>query len=434
MDGLLLKKAAIQSVALMLAVITLSFALRQYQTVVTSASGKALESGTGIVQADVSSTITSPPVSNLVNTQTALNGVQKLISGVNQEIVSQLGSNFIMIKRPEGTDQTIKLEDIYINKSIRLTLTGLTVPYLNSDSVTRVRENDIFTGDPKYTEIKSLETNEDDGTTEEVITRDYGKDLSHGISIDTQEDKVTNGYTAQILIELDSVYAYEIYEDPNYYFISLRKPADVYDKILVIDAGHGGKDAGALSSGDRYYEKNINLAILLDLKELLDKENIKVYYTRTSDQTVFLRPRQELANAVDCDYFISIHCNANVVTSPNGTEVLYYDKEFKGVRNKDLANLLSEEISKTISLQKRGLVKKQGKEIYIMNNARVPMSLIEVGYLTNNNDMNYLSKPENQKAVAQGIYNAIMIAYKELPVKKDNDGKVADNGNMVFYD
>ena len=65
----------------------------------------------------------------------------------------------------------------------------------------------------------------------------------------------------------------------------------MYDRILVIDAGHGGLDSGAVSKDGRIYEKNLNLGIILALKELLDKENIKVYYTRIQDNKVYLRPR-----------------------------------------------------------------------------------------------------------------------------------------------
>ena len=129
---------------------------------------------------------------------------------------------------------------------------------------------------------------------------------------------------------------------------------------------------------------------------------------------MFLRPRVTLANAVDCDYFISIHCNSNEVTGPNGTEVLYYDTEYKGVKASELASIFADEISKTIPLINRGIVEKSGDDIFIMKKAQVPSILIEVGYMSNIYDMSYLSDSENRKAVAQGIYNGIIRAYAEL--------------------
>jgi N-acetylmuramoyl-L-alanine amidase len=424
MDKTLLKKAAMQSVALMVAVVTLSYALQHYQAVTIAASNMVKEDALGNTTAladtiESSGKLLTSQQNSASLTDTPIATLEELVNRVDEGIMSQLSDNYLVIQKPREKDVTFQLEDLYINKSIRLTLTGITKNTITSSMIARVRGNEIFTGDPKYNEIVSQDSNEENKTSEEVLTKDYGKDLSHGISITAVEDNITKLSTVQVLIELDSVYAYIIYEDANFYFIDLKKPSEVYDKILVIDAGHGGKDAGALSKGEKFYEKNINLDIVLHLKELLDKENIKVYYTRTADDKVFLRPRVTLANAVDCDYFISIHCNANEVTSPNGTEVLYYDNEYKGVAAEDLANLFSEELEKTVELERRGIVQKHEEDIFIMDKSVVPTVLIEVGYLTNNGDMNYLSSSVNRKAVAEGIYNGIMRAYKELPVTKE---------------
>ncbi len=426
MDKTLLKKAAIQSVTLMLAVITASYALKQYQTVTIEASNvvtidnsnESMEENIGELDLDHNMDMDrDEEMSDAeLGSEEELSELDQLLNQINPVILEQLSDNFLIIKKPQGELQEAQLEDLYINKSIRLTVAGIGDSNLTSEMVLRVRDMELYHGEPICTEHISYEIDEKDGTSEEIITKDFGKDIVHGLTITTEESSDTGLSTMQLLIELDHVYAYHLYEDNDYYVINLRKPSEVYDKIVVIDAGHGGKDAGALSKDETYYEKNINLDILLQLKELLDQENIKVYYTRTADDKIFLRPRAELANAVDCDYFISIHCNANEVTYPNGTEILYYNNEFKGVKAIDLADLFSEEIDKTTALVKQGVVEKQYNDVYIMDKAVVPMVLIEVGYLTNNSDMNYLSKPENRKEVAEGIYNGILRAYNELPV------------------
>jgi N-acetylmuramoyl-L-alanine amidase len=427
MDKMLLKKTAVQSVALMLAVITLSYALHQYQAVTISASdttasedfltssetAAASEEDSGASQ----NTQTDDPLSvnnqsdsdNIVSEQPE---IVKLMNGVNPEKLDKMGDRYLVIKKPQGSNISFHLEDLYVTKSIQIELTGLAGENLDSRMIGRAIYDEAFTGDPVYTEIVTPDTNKSDGTNQPVITKDFGNDFVHGITFTYKYDDKNKSYTSDILIELDSVYAQIVQEDQEYYYIDLKNPKDVYDKILVIDAGHGGKDGGAPSLGEQFYEKNINLGILLQLKKLLDKENIKVYYTRTGDDKVFLRPRVELANAVDCDFFISIHCNSNEVSWPNGTEILYYDTDFKGVKAKNLADLFSVELSKTIPLAPRGLVKKQGDEIFILDHAEVPAILIEVGYLSNNNDMNYLSKEKNRKEVAQGIFNGIMKAYE----------------------
>jgi N-acetylmuramoyl-L-alanine amidase len=424
MDKSLLKRVAIQSVALMVAVITSSYAFEQYKTVKISASNinqedvavtEDSDQGIDLIESSMVSLPETAAVAGPVIMATSLN---ELRSQADVDIMKQLSTDYLVIKKPNSDQSSIILEDLYVKKSIKISLSGVYQDVPGSSIIMRVRGEDFFLGDPVYTEVITQETDDVNGAIKEVTTRDYGKDISRGITFTNITDSETGLPKIEILIELDSVYAYTIYEDDNYFFIDLRKPSEVYDKILVIDPGHGGKDAGALSKNEMYYEKNINLGIVLALKELLDKENIKVYYTRTADDTVFLRPRVTLANAVDCDYFISIHCNSNEVSSPNGTEVLYYDTEFNSVPSEELAKLFSDELGKTIELRNRGIVLKHSKEIFIMDKAEVPLILIEMGYLSNSMDLNYLINQQNQKTIAQGIYNGIMKAFKEMPVSR----------------
>lgn len=417
MDKTLLKKAAIQSVALMLAVVTSAYALKQYQTVTIKAVSNYAEAATNDDTDSLDTTDAIDTEQQDTEPVIELTEVEKHFSGADQNILKQLGDNYLVIKKPEGEQLSLLLKDVYIKKSIQLTITGMVTEDLSSDMISRVKGEELFSGDPAYTETITTETDED-GNSKEVVTRDFGNDLSHGIIITTMPMDGTKQFSTEILIELDSVYVYTIYEDSVFYYINLQKPSDVYDKILVIDAGHGGKDGGASSKNGRYLEKNLNLDILLELKALLDKENIKVYYTRTGDDSVYLRPRVELGNAVDCDYFVSIHCNSNNVSSPNGSEVLYYDNKFKGVKNVSLAKLFSKELGDVIPLKNKGTVERHYEDLYIMDKAKIPMILIEVGYLSNSNDLNYLIKKDSRKSIALGIYNGIMKAYKELPVNR----------------
>ncbi len=426
MDKFLLKRAAIQSVALMIAVITSSYAFEQYRTVTIYASDisqedivDASETAQEIELVD-SGIISFPEVESavVIGPFIMANSLNDLRSQVDTEILKQLSTDYLVIKKPSSDHSSITLEDLYLKKSIKISLSGVYKDGPGSSMIMRVRGEDYFIGDPAYTEVITQETDEENGSVKEITTKDYGKEISRAITLTDYTDNETGLPKTEILMELDRVYAYTIYEDNNYFFIDLRKPSEVYDKILVIDPGHGGKDAGAVSKNEMYYEKNVNLGIVLALKELLDKENIKVYYTRTADDTVFLRPRVTLANAVDCDYFISIHCNSNEVSSPNGTEVLYYDTEFNSVSSEDLAKLFSEEMGKTVELSNRGIVLKHKKDIFIMDKAEVPMILIEMGYLSNSGDLNYLIDQQNQKTIAQGIYNGIRKAFEKLPVSR----------------
>jgi N-acetylmuramoyl-L-alanine amidase len=424
MDKLLLKKAAVQSIALMVAVVTSSFALQQYQAVSISANDEILKTDNTSYELagldpleDISIPVMAEQEQAAQEVFPLATNLTELETQIDKGVREKLSDNFLVIRKPDGDKPTMTLEDLYVNHSIQLDMTGLRENDITSNMILRVRGTEFYAGDPQFKEIVTVETDED-GASKEVVTKDYGTDFCHNIVMTAEQDTDTGFYHVRLLLELDSVYAYLVYEDTNYFYIDLKKPSDVYDKILVIDAGHGGKDAGALSRDKQIYEKNINLGIAMQLKELLDQENIKVYYTRTDDNTVFLRPRATLANSVDSDYFISIHCNTSEVTYPQGTEVLYYDNVFKDVPAKSLAALFSEEIGRSTKLKTRGILLEQMGDIFIMDKAEVPTILIETGYLSNSDDLNYLSNPERQKEIAKGIYNGIMRAYNELPVNK----------------
>jgi N-acetylmuramoyl-L-alanine amidase len=206
-----------------------------------------------------------------------------LLQEVSSDMVSQLGDRFLVIKKPLGGNLKFSLEDLYVSKSIRIVINNSENNIMDTSYIGRLNKKDIYIGEPEFTEINTLEVNPDDGTASTVTTKDYGTDVVHGITITNELNQVTGQYTIELMIELDNVYAHILKEDEAYYYIDLKKPKDVYDKILVIDAGHGGKDAGAIAYDELSYEKDINVQIVQSLKELLDKENIKVYYTRTKD-------------------------------------------------------------------------------------------------------------------------------------------------------
>ncbi len=421
MDKLLLKRTAIQSVALMIAVITLSYALRQYSHPLISASdigsaeAAAYHQEENIVTAPMED-IPQEPVKETVtpgNNEPDLMdaGLPGMLSNVDPEMIKELGDKLLVIKKPLTEGLKMDLQDIYITKSVKLIFNSSETYQLNEEDIGRIIRQDAFIGTPVFTETEEEVINQKDGSTSTVITKDYGNDIVHSISFIHPDP---SKHVTELTLELDTVYAHSIREDETYYYIGLKKPSEVYDRILVLDAGHGGKDAGALSADESIYEKNINLGILLEVKELLDKEDIKVYYTRLGDDKVFLRPRVELANAVDCDYFISIHSNASVSSKPSGTEIFYYGTNFKEVSTKALATIFSEEIEKSTTLTNRGLIPMKKDDIFILNHANVPAILIETGYMTSLKDITYLSQKVNQKAIAKGIYNGILRAYEEL--------------------
>lgn len=290
----------------------------------------------------------------------------------SEKIEDNLGRNYLKIKKPNSDYYKINLEDLYETHSIKLTISNLYEYYFDKNAVQFVKE-------------------------------DAKKSLVENVDLTYKKSTIEQSYDAVFNITLDTIYVYDIYENDEYIYINLVNPHDVYNKIIVIDAGHGGDDVGTYTPDMKYFEKNINLDIVLQLKKLLDKNNnIKVYYTRTTDKKVYLNPRINIANYLKADYFISIHCNSNRDSRPNGTEVLY--KKSKKLAAVCLDNLVNETGSKRL-----GIIK--DNNIHIIKKSKVPIALIEVAFMSNNKDLNYLIKEKNQKKIAQGIYNAISELY-----------------------
>lgn len=421
LEKALLIKAAIQSVALMLGVIMLSYAIKQYNGIAISASNNEdLISDTQLVIQNIEQevpTIDEPDnVDEKVDTDTQerprliFTGVE---TDINSDILKLLGEKYLVIRKPQGGTLQIQLEDLFITKNLKLIISGFIEEIPDKDYIGRVYKDEVFIGEPIYIERETV-VGEEDGQVTTILTKDYGNDFVHDIQITNLTDDLGHS-RLELMLLLDHAYVHSLYEDEYYYYIDIKSPREVYDKILVIDAGHGGKDPGAISRDELTYEKNVNLGILLELKELLDKENIKVYYTRTMDDKIFLRPRVTLANEMDCDFFISIHNNSNSISSKiNGTEILYYNREHKGISVKDMAKIFSEEISKTVPLKNNGIIQMRNDEVLILNHATVPAIIIEGGYISNMKDLEYLKSSAGQSAMAEGIYKGIMRAYEEL--------------------
>lgn len=415
MEKALLKKAAIQSVVLMLCVILLSVAMKQYNSVAISAS--YIEDISPISYTNIQEINQEPieEVEPVIITEDTVISVEPsfMFTGIevdiNKDILELLGEQFLIIRKPQGGSIQLQMEDLFISRQLKLTISGFMEETLDNSCIGRINKEEVFLGNPVYIE-KEIQ-NEDD--TAELV-RDYGNDPVHEIQITGLTDDL--GYSiVEVMLLLDHVYVHYLFEDEYYYYIDLKRPREVYDRILVIDAGHGGKDPGAVSKDELTYEKELNLGIVLKLKELLDKENIKVYYTRINDDKIFLRPRVNLANDVDCDFFISVHNNTNVISKKiNGTEILYYDYERKNIKSKDMAKIFSEEISKTTALKNNGLVQMRNDDVLILNHAEVPAILVEGGYLSNQKDLEYLQSSDGQAALAEGIYKGILRAYDEL--------------------
>jgi N-acetylmuramoyl-L-alanine amidase len=229
--------------------------------------------------------------------------------------------------------------------------------------------------------------------------------------------------------------------------------------VIVIDAGHGGKDPGALGSVSK--EKNINLAIALKTGEYLEQnmKNVKVLYTRKMDVFMELRDRPEFANKNNADLFISIHSNwiskntikgaetwimgpaqneQNLEVAMKENEVIRLEDDFstkyEGFDPKSpesyimftvmqntfreqstlLASSIQSQLRNRVGRIDRG-VKQAG--FWVLYMTTMPSVLVETGFITNSDEEKYLISNEGQDYLASAIYRAIRDYITEVDKK-----------------
>lgn len=195
-------------------------------------------------------------------------------------------------------------------------------------------------------------------------------------------------------------------------YLNFTNPRDIYQKILVIDAGHGGSDAGIFSHG--VAEKDLTLSIVKRIKEKLDKTDIKVYYTRLEDITVAELRRAEIANELDADMLVSIHMGQSDQEETFGAAVQYNPRYFiPDFGNIELADGVEKNVVRQAGTAALGL-KEAGEDVALIQSARVPAALLEAGMLSNEKERILLSDEQYQERIATGVYHAILEAYEKL--------------------
>lgn len=213
-----------------------------------------------------------------------------------------------------------------------------------------------------------------------------------------------------ITLSLSSLKDCEVCFDNGQLFINFFVPSESGRAVVVIDAGHGGEDVGAIQKG--IYEKDIDLQICNQLKELLDKEDFLVYYTRIDDTYPSVEERVDFANEINADLFISIHSNYYDNSRIHGTSVLYNVKDDRRYNSKWLSEIMCSEVSEASGMYYKGIV--EGNDIHIVRHSKVPVALIEMGFMSNEDDFQVLTTETGQKNVAAGIYHGIIRALTEL--------------------
>ena len=252
---------------------------------------------------------------------------------------------------------------------------------------------------------------------------------------------------------------------------------------VVIDAGHGGKDPGAI--GKKAKEKDITLKIAKMTGDYIKKNcpDVKVIYTRSSDVSVSLLRRAQIANEQNADLFISIHCNANASPQPYGVETFvmgehrnaanlevakkenaaimyednaqedydnfnpnsteayimlnFFQSEYKNA-SLDLAERIQNQLVKRVGRKDRGV---QQAGFLVLYKTSMPSVLVEIGFLSNPAEENFLNSNDGQTYIASALFRAFR-DYKnaydkenmtEGPAYENNQKPQIVDANQIVY-
>lgn len=238
------------------------------------------------------------------------------------------------------------------------------------------------------------------------------------------------------------------------YTTELRGSTPTKPFTVVLDAGHGGHDPGNVGNG--YREKDISLAIVLQIGKLLESQpNVKVIYTRKTDKFVNLWVRGNIANEAKADLFVSVHCDAhssnaygahtfvlglhrnqtNFNVAKRENSVIYLENDFKDRYAQYDVNSPESAVSLTImqeefldqsvllaQLIQNNFAKKLGRRdrkvkqagFVVLYQTFMPSVLIESGFLTNKSEGAYLNSKKGQREMGGAIADAIIRYHKGI--------------------
>ena len=198
--------------------------------------------------------------------------------------------------------------------------------------------------------------------------------------------------------------------------ITWQPPASLYDRIVVLDAGHGGNDVGetAVEQDVSLQEKDITLAAVQKAGELLLAQGIRVYYTREDDSSRSPEERVGFANALQADMLISVHVTSAEDTTVYGIRTEYNAQYFiPEFSSADLAYLLLTEVAESTNEKALDIVPGQDDNV-VIGEAVIPVAQLDMGFLSNRQERKLLQRNVYIEKVAQGICNAVLLAYKEM--------------------
>lgn len=187
--------------------------------------------------------------------------------------------------------------------------------------------------------------------------------------------------------------------------------------VIIIDAGHGGEDGGAVGV-DGTYEKDINLQIALKVNEFLSIFGYKTHLVRTTDTAIHttgntirerkvsdIRNRADTMNLYENCIYLSIHQNKYSDGRIWGTQTFY---SANCDESREIAQLIQNAVKSQLQPNNKRQIKKSGTDIYVLYNATKPAVMVECGFVSNQNELNQLKDNTYQNNMALSIATGII--------------------------
>lgn len=203
------------------------------------------------------------------------------------------------------------------------------------------------------------------------------------------------------------------------------KVMPITSKTIIVDAGHGGIDPGSMTDDESIKEKDVNLKIAKKVKELIEASGAVVILTRNDDTSLYteeagktirqkynenLRNRKKIIQESSADMFVSIHLNKFPQSSKYyGAQTFYPEGKEE---DKKLATYIQSELKRVVDNTNNRQIK-PSNDIYLIKDNKIPSTLIECGFLSNDKEAKLLNDEEYQDQIAWAIYVGIQKYFSE---------------------
>ncbi len=261
-------------------------------------------------------------------------------------------------------------------------------------------------------------------TNQKLVHPFFHNQIKRRIAMITSPQKTSHQYLRKLMVLPVTAIAVMLFAfsyKSNHSSIANTETAS--KKLILIDIGHGGSDPGAMGI-DGTKEKDIALSIAHHIKELNKNLGFNIEFTREGDMLPDLKARIK-AGEDQPSLFLSLHINSSPDNNRNGIEVYIPNNGHPFSReSQQLGTALLNQLQTVYTVENKLL--QRSKSVWVLENSNCPAALLEVGYISNNNDLRFFAKSENQELVAEKILSAISTYLNQDIDKRNSINTIAD--------